>query len=531
MLHYRIPAEKSRLFSPLISDYLERREDLRPFISQWPDAEGFEKQIAVRKKHPVNRSLLQEAFRKQYQGMTLSASLTENIELLSSEDTYTITTGQQIHAFLGPMYVYWKIVSTIALCSQLKKQFSGHHFIPVFWMATEDHDFEEINHLDIFGKRLVWENAPGFSGPVGHRDTTGLLPLLDELDILYTRQPEWKKWSGLFRDAYSRYESFSQATRYLVNEIFGEYGLLVIDPDDATLKRELIPLVCQELKERKSAEAVERTTALLEEKYSRQLSPREINLFYFNGKSRERIEFRDGNYRTVSGAVLCDEASLQEFVSGSIERISTNVVLRPVYQELILPNLAYVGGPGETAYWLQLGGVFSLYNVPFPILENRKSVFVLGKKFNEQLEKSGLIPPELFEDDRELARMLIERSEGAFVSLENELEALHALRTKAIEKIAPVHSSAVRPAAEAFSQIEKLLRKMEKEMFSVQKQGSEKNIDKMLKLKRSLKDEHYTQERNQYVVQYLLLLNHAEMIRFFSENYGETAPVSLIIAG
>ncbi len=525
-----IAPEKSGLYSSLALDFIAQKPEITPFISNWPNKAGFEKQISSRTFRSENRKVLHHALQQQYAGLSLPDLTKAQLDSLLLDNTFTITTGQQIHIFLGPMYVYWKIVSAIALSRKLKAEFPDKHFVPVFWMATEDHDFAEVNHLEIFNKNLIWDNAPGFGGPVGHRTTEGLLELNAELEEVFSRQEGWKEFSALFSEAYSGKQNFAQATRELVHRLFAEEGLLVLDPDDLQLKELFKPIILAELMEGKSYEAVEAQSVELEKHYARQLNPREINLFYFDGTLRDRIVKEGNTYKTAEGLTLCEADGLHDFVSEKLDRISPNVVLRPVYQECILPNLAYIGGPGEIAYWLQLKEVFDLFNVPFPILENRKSVFVVNPKQAENLEKMGLSVADLFQEDVDLETLVFTKSGKSLSHLASELNALAELKDGSIGKIAAYLPKWAKPLADSFNQLEKNMKKAESDMLTEQRQQEEKKLDKVFKAKKALVDKGYTQERNQYIPQYLLQLNTSEICVEISRNYDRVGVVFTLIA-
>ncbi|TNE80170.1 MAG: bacillithiol biosynthesis cysteine-adding enzyme BshC [Bacteroidetes bacterium] len=525
-----IAAENSGLYSKLALDFIAQKPEIKPFIANWPDKSGFTNQIASRTFSAENRKVLHQALVQQYAGLALPEITQTQLDSLLDEQTFTVTTGQQIHIFLGPMYVYWKIVSAIGLSRKLKQDFPDKHFVPVFWMATEDHDFAEVNHLEIFNNNLVWDHDPAFGGPVGHRSTEGLPALSTELDELFSRQEGWKEFSAMFSEAYSGNKNFAQATRELVHKLFAQEGLLILDPDDVQLKELFRPIVLDELKEGKSFGAVEAQSAELEKSYSRQLNPREINLFYFDGTLRDRIVKEGNQYKTAEGIALCDTASLDTFVAENLEAISPNVVLRPVYQEVILPNLAYIGGPGEIAYWLQLKGVFDTYQVPFPILENRKSVFVVNPKQAENLEKMGIGIADLFKDEAELEALIFSQSGKELSDLQSELNSIAELKDASIGKVASFLPKWAKPLAESFNQLEKNLKKAESDILADQRQQEEKKLDKVFKAKKSLIDKGFTQERNQYVPQYLLQLKGAEICAEIGQNYDGVGAVFVLIA-
>lgn len=524
-----LDAEKSGLYSKLVLDYLAKNKELEPFISNWPTREGFLKQIQERANFPVDRVNLVQTLRRQYGGLEPGPALETNLERLEDPKTFTVTTGQQIHVFLGPMYVYWKIVSTIALARKLKLEFPGNHFVPVFWMATEDHDFAEIDHLELFNRSFKWQRDRSVPGPVGRLSTEGLPELSTEIMALFSREENLEKYESLFLEAYTRFENFADATRFLVHSLFGEYGLVVLDPDDEALKKDVLPIVRDELLFEKSKERVEETSVLLAKSYSLQIHPREINLFYTGKAGRERLLKKEGRIETLGGELLGEITTMDTWLPQKIKDISTNVVLRPVYQECILPNLAYIGGPGETAYWLQLKRVFDQYSLLFPILENRKSVFIIGEKMKAGIEKFRLRVEDLFMEEEALRKKAMEHSDNGLVSLKEELVEWERLKDKMIKKAAAINPAQARPIAEIFNQNEKIIRKIEKEIFTLQEAGLEKGLEKVFKIKALIKEKGFTQERDQYLVQYLFQLDTKGVIDLLTMNYDECGPVSLLV--
>ncbi|MBI1222331.1 MAG: bacillithiol biosynthesis cysteine-adding enzyme BshC [Bacteroidetes bacterium] len=524
-----IDPEKSGLYSSLVLDYLNRKDSLRQFISNWPDKSGFKNQIDRRANQLPDRTVLVQALRRQYASLELGSQVEANLKRLEADNSYTLTTGQQIHIFLGPMYVYWKIVSTIALCQKLKKDFPDQEFIPVFWMATEDHDFAEINHLELFNRNFEWESPSDRAMPVGALSTLGLPELTDEVNELFHRQESFQPFAALFKEAYSRYENFAAATRYLVHSLFREFGLLIIDPMDEELKKQFDSILRDELVHGFAQQAVEKTSEELGKMYSLQVHPREINLFYTGLNGRERVENSSGMIQTISGEKIGRLEEIHSWLPNKRRDFSTNVVLRPVYQETILPNLAYIGGPGELAYWLQLKEVFEAYQVPFPILENRKSIFLLGKKSVQNWEKSGLPWDALFEEESTLRKMLLEASNDGLVSLAEDLEELHRLKDKIIGKSASIQPSSAKPLANIFNQTEKIIKKIDKEIFTLQEAGQLKNLEKLIKVRSVLKERGFNQERNHGVIQYISELKTDKIIGDINKNYEDIGPVALLL--
>jgi len=274
----------------------------------------------------------------------------------------------------------------INLSEQLNKKHSNHHFVPVYWMATEDHDFDEINYFNLFGKKIEWKRKSG--GAVGELETKGLEKLLSELKSKLGESENAQKLSTLFSEAYTKHSNLTDATRYVANKLFSSYGLVIIDGNDKDLKKQFIPFAEKEITEKKSFQEVEATTLKLEKiGFKKQVHPREINLFYLSEGLRERIIETNGVFKINNTEITFSKEEILKELQNYPERFSPNALLRPLYQEIVLPNLCYVGGGGELAYWFQLKDYFKSVAVTFPILLLRNSVLLIPKKISKKLGK------------------------------------------------------------------------------------------------------------------------------------------------
>jgi len=386
-------------FSSLICDYLKEDKGLQPFYGLHPNIKNFKAQIKAKKSNfsIKNRNVLSRTLHEQYSILQPNKAVKINLNLLDKENTFTITTGHQLCLMTGPLYFLYKIISTINLCDQLKKAYPESDFIPIYWMASEDHDFEEINSFRFRDKSVFWPREA--AGAVGD------LPLIDlneSLDIFErdlgnsSAAQTVKKW---ILNSYKKGANLSEATFRLVDQLFGKYGLVVLEPNNKELKSLFSPIIREELTEYNSFESVKEQISKIQEArkgYSPQVNPRQINLFYLTDSGRYRIE-KDGEDFILNGTD--QRFKKKEFlvlVEKHPERFSPNVILRPVYQEVILPNLCYIGGGGELAYWFQLKNNFDRLKVPFPILLLRNSAIIYSEKLGKKINKLNIEKKDLF---------------------------------------------------------------------------------------------------------------------------------------
>lgn len=400
---HSIPYKNTGYFSKLICDYLEEDESIKPFYKRFPSLENFKDQIEEKQKDfsSEKRALLTKRIMFQYGDNPLSQATLSNIDLLKEHTAFTITTGHQLNLFTGPLYFLYKIFSVINLCEQLREEYPNSHFVPIYWMATEDHDFEEINYFELFGKKVSWNRTA--SGAVGELSTEGLAEVKNQLKSKFGKSENGKKLTSLFSDAYTKHQNLADATRYLANAIFHNYGLVIVDGNDVELKKCFIPYAKKELIESLSFKEVNKTTQkLVDLGFAEQVHPREINLFYLTKNLRERIIEQDGKYFINETNISFTKEEIEKELQEHPERFSPNALLRPLYQEVILPNLCYIGGGGELAYWFQLKDYFNKVEVPFPILLLRNSALLISKIAMEKLERLNVKVDDIFLPQHEL---------------------------------------------------------------------------------------------------------------------------------
>ena len=445
-------------FSSLVLDYLNHSPKLKPFYHRFPETSSFLEQIREKTFTEEQRKQLHLALSKQYQSVPqVAGAVQQNIDLLLQPNTYTVTTGHQLNIFTGPLYFIYKIVTAINTCKALQQAYPQYNFVPVYWMATEDHDFAEINHFNLFGKRYEWQTEQ--SGAVGRYTTEGLEQVLEALPEQYP----------LFKQAYTNSANLADATRYITHELFGEYGLVSIDGDDAALKKALIPVLEKELLEQASNQQVNQVNETLAAHYKPQVYSRPINLFYLDEGLRERIEQEgEHTYKVLNTDLTFTKEEILKLVQEHPEKFSPNVILRPLYQELILPNLAYIGGGAEVAYWMQLGQVFQQNKVPFPILMLRNSALYISRANASRMHKLGLLPQELFKDFQELKKQLAAKLHDVEVNLQSQQNAI-AEQFKQIEELAAAIDPTVAKTVAAEAQkVQNSIQNLEKKISKAQ---------------------------------------------------------------
>ncbi len=495
-----IPFRKTHYFSSLICNYLDEESHLKPFYNRFPTLENFKEQIEEKQlsfDHSKRKGLVSSLLR-QYGSLRISSFTLTNVDLLKHRTTFTITTGHQLNLFTGPLYFFYKIISTINLCKELKTTYPEYNFVPIYWMATEDHDFEEINYFNFMGKKVQWNRSA--SGAVGELDLEGLDHVYEVFASQLDKSTNAEKLKQLFKSAYLEHKTLTDTTRFLVNELFSNYGLVILDGNDTSLKEMFIPYIKKELVNQTSfknvTETNEEINEITDQNYKIQVHPREINLFYIKEGLRERILETDGTYGILDTNIRWSENGLLQEVNEHPERFSPNVIMRPLYQEVILPNICYIGGGGELAYWLQLKSSFQTYNVTFPMLLLRNSVLLITTRQKEKLQKMNVSVEDLFLNQDDLMTKVTKNVSKIEIDfspqkehLKKQFEALYNLA----EQTDKSFKGAV--AAQETKQI-KGLENLEQRLLKAQKRKLEDVLERVRLLQDELFPRQSLQERN-----------------------------------
>lgn len=423
---HKIPFAAAHIGSPVFHAYLSG-QPVSPAGNA--DLQGVLNQIEQREKHPVNREKLADAFLEQYQRLGIhEESRISLIESLRHPDTYTVITGHQPCLLTGPAYFIYKIVSVIQLTRQLKQARPDLNFVPVYWMNAEDHDFDEISVFHLFGRTIRWEKPVDTDASVGSMPARGIVELLEPLKAEFSNMPEMVMHLEKAISIYARASDYGTAHLQWVDYLFREVPVLVYDQQQPDLKRLVWEKLEADFYTPESYTAVQKRTAEWAEKgWNGQVIPREVNFFYHAASGRRRLVWENDTMHVLGTDLQWTrEAWTQEWQQHP-ERISTNVITRPLYQQLIFPNLAYVGGPAEVHYWLQLTGVFEVYNAHFPSILMRDSFLAVRDNQMRKWSGLGFEPEDLFRPEAELEKEYALRQPGADTDLQTESEAVEQL--------------------------------------------------------------------------------------------------------
>ncbi|HEY6162893.1 MAG TPA: bacillithiol biosynthesis cysteine-adding enzyme BshC [Bacteroidia bacterium] len=474
-----IPFQQTGQFPKLFLDYVNSKKELVPFYSHFPDAEGFSKAIADLNQHSFDRTLLVEVITAQYSRTKNCTPDPGLLKKLERPGTFTVTTGHQLCLFTGPLYFIYKIISTINLARGLKKEFPANDFIPVYWMASEDHDVAEIDHIHLFGKTLKWDSNQ--AGAVGRFESASVARMIEELKGIMGENPNAGELLSVFTRAYVENKNLADATRSLVHQLLGS-DLIVIDGDDVRFKKGFASVMQDDIFISKNEKAVNETVKELGNLgYEAQVNPRTINVFYLEKNARVRIESADEKYKKE--------------LEAHPENFSPNVVLRPLYQQMLLPNLAYIGGPGELGYWLEYKRMFDDHKLFFPVLVPRNSVMWLDERSAELMGKAGFTEEDIFRDTEELIKEATKKGVDWTDDIAGVANSLNEVYAK-LSGLAQRADATLKGAVDA--ELQKALnglKNIESKMLRAEKQKKETSLNQLRKTKEKLFPGNVLQER------------------------------------
>ncbi len=506
-----ISFENTQLFSKLFLDYVHLNETVKDFYQNDFTQQGFERQLKELNYNEIDRNLLFNIIQKQALLVSNTTPETKTqIEKIKNKNTFCVTTGHQLCLFTGPMYFIYKIITAINTCKTLNETFNEYHFLPVFWMASEDHDFEEINHFNVFNKKIEWKSS--CNAPVGRLTLNNFEAIYDEFSKIIGNGQEAAELLHLFKKTYLEHQNLALATRFLINALFGKYGLIVIDGDDRELKNQFINEFKDDILNETLHTLVQRWIIQNEKNYKTQANPKACNVFYMEDGIRKYIEkVNDNTYAVKEIGLTFSKKELEHLLETQPEKFSPNVLLRTLYQQKVLPNIAYVGGAAEIQYWLELKNVFDYYNISYPILIPRHHALLIDQLQLKKMQKLNFKTVDFFKAVEQLKKEFIinQPDNFSFEAYDAKLIKLFLRLETALTDIDTSLKMAVKAElTNTMTSVDKLKQKAVK----AQKQKHELALIQIDNLKQKLFPQNKPQER--YV-------NFAEMYLQFGNQFIE----------
>ncbi len=490
----QIPYQTTGLFSQLVRDYVEGKGTAREYVAYAPNYEGVQKAILARKDFQPNRPLLVEVLKAQYATLDNLQAVHSNIDLLLKDNTYVITTAHQPNIFTGPLYFIYKIIHAIQLAADLKSRFPENNYVPVYYMGSEDADIDEVGSFYLGGDLLKWETKQ--TGAIGRMKVDdALLNLLKNMEGYWSVKQEGKEALEALKKAYQKGMTINEATLSFVHSYFGQYGLVVLQPDDAKLKSCFVQVMEKELTTQFSHKALQPTLAQLRNQYHVQTEGRSLNLFYLKDNLRARIDIKDGVYHIVDTEIEFTQDQIIAELHAHPERFSPNVILRGVYQETILPGILFIGGGGELAYWMELKEVFAAAGVHYPVLQLRNSFLFIKQKMAKQWAELGFTLSDLFTPTHLLEVAYAKANSKHNLSLQSAIQQMDQLYASIKEQAMLVDATLGDHTMNLSVQSVKKLGELEKKILKAEKKKQSIALERIQHIKSELFPNNSLQER------------------------------------
>jgi bacillithiol biosynthesis cysteine-adding enzyme BshC len=375
----------------------------------------------VRSRYRTRREEVAAVLRRAHARLGASAATLENLDRLTRPDTFVVIGGQQPGLLTGPLYTIYKAISIIKLAEELRRQFP-YEFVPLFWNASDDHDWAEVNHTYLSDgegrlQRLEYPLDPQFDGrSVGEVPLDrGALTVIQQASALLAGQGFAQEVESLLLETAEVSATFGEWFSRLMLILFHRYGLIVVEPGSPELKRLAIPLFEQALEAPLAPSQLANAAgdALEARGYRRQIhkDPTLCGFFLRENGRREAVRYARGAFH--AGPQTYSRAELKCMLDDSPERFSPNALLRPVMSEFLFPTAAFIGGAGELSYFAQTRGIYQHFGVPMPVPHLRLGCTLIEPSTAKVLGKYGL-PPLAFRDpDRMLTEWIRTRADIA----------------------------------------------------------------------------------------------------------------------
>jgi bacillithiol biosynthesis cysteine-adding enzyme BshC len=444
----------------------------------------------------------------------------QNIESLSHPETYAVITGQQPGVFSGPLYTVYKAISVVVLCERLSDR--KHSFVPIFWNASEDHDFSEVDHIAMFRQNEPFEiyyndESKGVAFSHIRVDKPQLKKMLTTIEVV-SPNSEFKRL--LLKELDEIIQSSSTIgdlfSRFMIN-ILGGRGLVLIEPHHL---RDLLTPVFERLI-RKPTECTrilnEAGSKLNELDYSPKIHKTSdlCNFFILDEKGKRQRVTYDGRFRVCNETF--SERELFRLLEEAPHRFSANAVTRPITQDFLFPTFAYVAGPNEIAYLAQLKGIYDFFALEMPVIFPRFGATIVENKVSKVLAKYKTEIPELRYPEKLLKRLVKEKIDEVFDSLRNEIQRSMA---EMIRKVESIDKTLLRPSSLAKNRILKTIEILEDKITTKLKEQDMVTRQQIIKAHNNLFPYGDLQERRINILEYMIKFG-MEFLDIVYENFLE----------
>ncbi|RJP15661.1 MAG: bacillithiol biosynthesis cysteine-adding enzyme BshC [Candidatus Abyssobacteria bacterium SURF_5] len=491
----------------LFNDYSHNFQQVRQFFRYDPrnlDAALSELRGTQQRRFDENQINEIKLYNKR---MDCGEETIQNIDKLSESNTVAVVTGQQPAIFTGPLYTIYKTITAIKLARHISQR---HNIpaVPIFWNASEDHDFQDVRHVEFVNRdnrliSLMYEPQADVEGK-----SIFDIPLEPSLSFLIdllegdTDTTEFKPYLvNLLRNSLGRCYSLADWFSHLLQALFNPYGLIILDAHLPPCRQLARPVVGREIKTplRSSRLINEAGIQLQALGYHRQIERKEdeVNFFFYAQGRRNKVRFRQGRFIVDRIGLEYDQAEMLDMLAQEPQRFSPSAALRPLVQDHILPTIACVGGPGEIAYFAQMRNVYSFFDLVMPVIYPRARAVLVEATVAKILERYGLHVEDMPKNRKELLQMTAAHKSGRPIvqACDRKLEVIQMLLDELRREVAEVETTLVEPIDKLKRKIGEEMDRLREKLVSAQQTDLDVAEQQIDKLKTNLFPEGKEQER------------------------------------
>ncbi len=487
----KIAIEKLPFFNRLLKDYFFENNKLKDLFKSPPTIEGIMSASVSKQAQFNNRKLLASIIDENYKNFQISEKVQSNIVNLK-QNALAIVTAHQPNLFLGPFYIFSKAASIITTANKLNAIQKKFTYVPIFVIGAEDHDKEELLHTYLYNQKYEWKTDQ--KGSVGKMIVDdSLIELMHTFIEKFGESKEAQYLKRVYIDAYKKGHTLAQATQLILNSLFGEEGLIVLDIATDAVKEEMSSCFQKELQEKWVYSTTADAISFLNENYKVQAPPREINLFEYREGERIRID----SVTDKSMNLWKENPAL----------LSPNVMLRPLMQQTVLPSVAVIGGGAEVAYWLQQKSIFDDAGIDFPVVLMRDIFSVIDLKSYEKWMEYGFDLLDFFEEKESLFKKFALKEFKFAQEIEHALSKGEAIFNILKAEIEKVDKTLIPTVDGEKNQFIKSIKHIHQKALTAEKRKNEQDLQSIVKIKHKVFENNYLIERKENFSAYFLKKN------------------------
>jgi bacillithiol biosynthesis cysteine-adding enzyme BshC len=507
--------------TPLAHDYIYSYRKVDEFYNgNFRKLAAFQRQTDLVRSRILERGPLASILLDRNRRYGCGSPTLRNIDKLINDRACAVATGQQVGLFSGPLYTVYKALTAIKLAEKLNKNCQGY-FVPIFWLASDDHDFAEIDHIKLLNKDNCIQEVRYRSPLSGSKIPASKLVLTSEIkDCIQhlndaTPNSEFKPevFSDL-SDAYQPGRSLAEAFARWMTRLFKTFGLILIDASHPDFKELGKDVFYHEISENSPSTKYALVTSekLRQAGYHTQIQLHEGILSVFLAeRERQTIQLKNGDFHIKGTEQSYKKGEILSLLEKKPSVISPNVLLRPIYQDALLPTVAYIGGPAEIAYFAQMKGVYESFGLYMPIIYPRKSLTVVEKNIGNLLRNYNLKIQDIWQNGGRIVRELSEEqipesidrflnsvashNEQAFASIKQEMSVFEPTLEKSAEL--------------TLHKMNHQLKLLEKKILKASKKLHDRVTRQLSKMKNSLYPSNRLQERVLNITPFLIKYSYA----------------------